>query len=281
MIQEILVPFNGSDETRRAVEVGAGLARAAERPLRIFAYSEKPGIPAHSAALYELADLISVRYGLSPQITSVPTFRFLGDELISQSARRPGSVIAIPSSGPGRRALVMGSLATDVLTYNPGPTILVGPECESPTFEAAGPMVIALDGSHESERILDVAHEWAQVFHLEVDIITVLDPVFSSATASAIASGDIVESAYVAQVAQRSPIASDHPTYDVLHGRPADEIVREATDRNASLIAMASSVPHGVDRLLHGSILDSVTRHSPVPILALGTQPRTTSRQTS
>jgi nucleotide-binding universal stress UspA family protein len=280
VIQEILVPFNGSDETRHAVEIAAGLADAAGRPLRIFAYSDNPEIPAHSAAFNEFTETISERYTLSPQITSVPSFRSLSDELLSQSARRPGSVIAIPSLGLGRRALFTSSLATDVLTYNPGPTLLVGPECEASMFENDGAMVIALDGSHASERILEVAHEWAQLFGLDVDVVSVLNPTLTPLAASIIASGDVVESGYVALVAQRSSIASDHPSYDVLHGSPAKEIVREAVERNASLIAMASRVPHGVDRLLHGSVLDSVARHSPVPILALGQHPLTMSQQT-
>jgi nucleotide-binding universal stress UspA family protein len=273
MIREILVPFNGSNQTRRAVEIGAGLARAALRPLRIFAYSDNPEVPVHSTALHECTESIRSRYEISPQTTSVPSFRFLSDELLSQAARRPGSVICIPSLGLGRRALFTGSLATDVLTYNSGPTVLVGPHCEETMFEHDGPMVIALDGTHDSERILEVAHEWAQTFGLDVEIVTVLKPDPSPAAAAAIASGDVLESGYVSHIAQDSPIHDDNPSFDVLHGKPAKEIVREAVDRNASLIAMSSHVPLGVDRLLHGSVLDSVARNSPIPILALNQHP--------
>jgi nucleotide-binding universal stress UspA family protein len=273
MIHEILVPFNGSKQTRRAVEIGAGIARAAVRPLRIFAYSDDPGVAVHSPALHECTESIRERYHISPQTTTVPSFRFLSDELLSQSARRPGSVICIPSLGLGRRALFTGSLATDVLTYNPGPTILVGPNCEETMFEHDGPMVIALDGSHESESVLGVAHEWAQHFDLDVDVVTVLKPILEPAAAAAIASGDVIESGYVARIAHDSPIQDDDPSFDVLHGKPAKEIVREATARNASIIAMSSHVRLGVDRLLHGSVLDAVARNSPIPVLALGQHP--------
>lgn len=273
MINEILVPFNGSKETRRAVEIGAGLARAAMRPLRIFAYSDNPAVSVHSNELHQCTAEIRERYNLSPQTTSVPSFRFLSDELLSQSARRPGSIICIPSLGLGRRALLTGSLATDVLTYNPGPTVLVGPDCEETMFEHDGPMVIALDGSEESERILEVAHEWAQTFGLEVEVVTVLNPALTPEAAAAIASGDVLESGYVSRISHDVRIHDDHPTFEVLHGKPAKEIVREATASNASLIAMSSHVPLGVDRLLHGSVLDSVARHSPIPVLALCQHP--------
>jgi nucleotide-binding universal stress UspA family protein len=222
-----------------------------------------------------MADTIGERYGLSPQITTVVSARYLADELLAEARRRTGSVLCIPSEGLGRRALLTGSMALDVLTAAPGPVVLVGPNCEERMFEHKGPLVVALDGSPESEEIVESAHEWATSFHLQVEVVTVLDPAQSQPLASAIAGGDVQESAYVAHVAQQSVLAEGDVSFEILHGKPVDEILREANLKDASMIAIASTVPLGIDRLLHGSVLDEVVRHSPVPVLAVNQLPTT------
>lgn len=272
MFSEILVPFNGSDDTIRALEIGGGLARTSARPLRILAFSNDPDVPIHSRALLDMADSISTRYGLSPQITSVASSRFLADELVAEASRRQGSVLCIPSRGLGRKALLTGSLSTEVLTYSTGPVVLIGPDCEERMFEHAGPLVVALDGSKESEQIVPIAQEWARNFNLSIEVITVLDPKPSPAVAQAIASGDVHESAYVAHIAEDAELGGD-VTYEILHGKPVEEILREAGLKDASMIAIASHVRLGIDRLLRGSVLDEVVRHSPVPVLAVNEWP--------
>lgn len=269
MFNEVLVPFNGTEDTLHAVEIGAGLARAGARTLRILAYSNSAGEPVHSRSLFDMIESIGTRYSLSPQITSIQSPRFLAEELLLEATRRTGSILCIPSQGLGRKALLTGSLATEVLAEAPGPVVLIGPDCEAQLFEHAGPLVVALDGSTESERIIGVAHEWAEDFNLSVEVITVLDAKPSPSMAKVIASGDVQESAYVAGVAKGSSLSSNDATFEILHGKPVKEILREANIRDASMIAIASHVPVGIDRLLHGSVLDEVVRHSPVPVLAV------------
>lgn len=272
MISEILVPFNGSDDTIRTVEIASGLARAGSHPIRILAYSNDVDAPVHSRALFEIADSISTRYGLSATITTVAS-RFLADELMIEATRRPGSVLCVPSRGLGRKALVTGSLSTELLTYTAGPIVLVGPDCEEKMFEHNGPLVVAIDGSEESERIVPVAHDWANEFDLSVEVVAVLDSPPAPELAQAIASGDVHESAYVSRVAHDPVLKGDDVSYEVLHGKPVEEILREADLKDASMIAIASHVPLGIDRLLHGSVLDEVVRHSPVPVLAINQWP--------
>lgn len=269
MFREVLVPFNGSEDTIHALEIAAGLAGASGRSLRILAYSSASDIPVHSQALLDMVESIGSRYDLSPQITTIASSRFLGEELVAQSTRRPGSVLCLPSQGLGRRALVTGSLTTDVLAGIDTPVVLVGPDCEERINAHSGPLVVALDGSAESERIIDVAHEWARDFGLSVEVISVIDEDAAAAMASVVATGDVQESSYVAHVARDSVLAEDDVSYEILHGKPVKEILREADLRDAAAIAIASHVPVGIDRLLHGSVLDEVVRHSPVPVLAV------------
>lgn len=274
MISEILVPFNGSDDTIRAVEIASGLARASSRPIRILAYSNDVEAPVHSRALFEIADSIGTRYGLSAQITTV-TSRFLADELVLEATRRPGSVLCVPSQGLGRKALIAGSLSTELLTYTAGPIVLVGPDCEEKMFDHDGPLVVAIDGTEQSEQIVPIAHEWANEFDLSIEVFTVIEGPPTPELATALATGDVQETTYVSRVAHDPELKGDDVSYEVLHGKPVKEILREAGVKNASMIAIASHVPLGIDRLLHGSVLDEVVRHSPVPVLAINQWPAT------
>lgn len=267
--REILVPFSASDDTLKALEIGAGLAQASGRDLRILAYSNENGEPVGSRSMLDMVDAIASRHGLSPKMTMLSSSRWLGEELVAESQRRPGSILCLPSQGLGRKALVTGSLTTEVLSATSNPVVLIGPDCEERLTIHSGPLVVALDGSVESERIIDVAHGWANDFDLAVEVVTVIDPKLTAPMADAVASGDVHESSYVAHVAHDTVLASDEVMYEILHGRPVEEILREANVRDAAAIAIASHVPVGVDRLLHGSVLDEVVRHSPVPVLAI------------
>jgi nucleotide-binding universal stress UspA family protein len=52
-------------------------------------------------------------------------------------------------------------------------------------------------------------------------------------------------------------------------GKAADRIIDVATQRGASLIAMATHGSKGIDRLVLGSVFDRVVRTAPVPVLAV------------
>lgn len=269
MIHEILVPCNDDSESRRVTEVGAGCASALNVQLRVLVYSDDPNKPVHWKSLQQFLTAIQKRYKITPQIAWRPQLDSLSAELLAQSALRSGSVLCIPSSGPNRRGVVGHPLSTEILSHKHAPTVLVGPRCPGSPFGSDGPMLVALDGSSASEEILAVAHEWAEALGIDVVIANVQESKHSAEAIQAIEAGDVLESAYVSAVARYSAVAADSPSFEVLHGDPASEILRLAASSKASIIAMSSHVPHGLDRLIHGSVLDLVSRRSPIPILAL------------
>ena len=55
----------------------------------------------------------------------------------------------------------------------------------------------------------------------------------------------------------------------VRFGDPAREIVREAEEFRADLIAMPARCHTGVRRLLFGSVAEKVARHAPMPVMLL------------
>lgn len=55
----------------------------------------------------------------------------------------------------------------------------------------------------------------------------------------------------------------------LLRGKPADEIIRLATDEGVSLIVMGTQGRTGVGRLLMGSVAEEVLRRAPCPVLTV------------
>ena len=274
MFTEVLVPFDGSEDSQLALEVGAGLAAAASTELRILAHRKDPDDSILSVELCEKAFDVGRRYGLRPHLTALEPKRFLSDAIVSEARARPGSVICMRSHGRGRMAVFTGSLTADILLYGPGPAVLVGPDCVGMVPENGGPILAAVDGSHASETVLRVADAWAFELGLPLEIVEVVPTTPDPAIAGALADGDIFESGYLANlVRDHSELRNHGASYDVLHGKPAEAILGEAKARNASLIAMASHVPLGFERLRRGSVTDDVVRHSRVPVLAMHSVP--------
>ena len=280
MFREVLVPYNGGDASTRALEIGAGLAQSANAELRILAYKRLRDDEAVSEQLVHTATEIGRRYELDPHLTTLEPKRFLSDAIVSESMRRPGSIVCMAAQGRSRTQIFTGSVSSEVMLYGPRAIVLCGPECERVFFEHGGPIIAALDGTDESEAVLPVADHWASSLGLSLEVVTVLPPETEAALASAIASGDVIESGYLSGVVSHDTGLREHgATFDVLHGKAAPAILDEARARNASLIAMASQVPVGLERVRRGSVTDEVVRHSPVPVLVLAGHMVTASRR--
>lgn len=273
MFNEVLVPFNESELSERTIAIATDLTRSVGGSMRLLVGSSDDRIGQLDLA-QRVADSISIRTGLRVTVTAMVTQGFFHDELVEEAAASPHAVLCIPATQGGRRAAITGSMSMDVLTHLNQPVVLVGPRCEPAPLLRDGPVVVALDGSDEAERILGTASDWAHTFNRPLDLMTVLDP--SAADLVAAAAGDLQESAYVANLARATVAAPEEPMYEVRHGDAAPEIIETAVARNAPMIAMTSHVPHGVHRLLHGSVLDDVVANSPVPVLAIhrDAQPR-------
>ena len=206
MFREVLVPYNGGDASTRALEIGAGLAQSANAELRILAYKRLRDDETVSEELVHTATEIGRRYELDPHLTTLEPKRFLSDAIVSESMRRPGSIVCMAAQGRSRTQIFTGSVSSEVMLYGPRAVVLCGPECERVFFEHGGPMIAALDGTDESEAILPVADHWASSLGLLLEVVTVLPPEPEAALASAIASGDVIEGGYLSGVVSHDTV---------------------------------------------------------------------------
>lgn len=70
-----------------------------------------------------------------------------------------------------------------------------------------------------------------------------------------------------AATAKKHGVKTDTVLYEVLIGRVADRIVREAAKWHADVIVMGTHGRRGIGRLVMGSDAENVLRQAPVPIL--------------
>jgi len=118
-------------------------------------------------------------------------------------------------------------------------------------------ILVAVDGSRESQRALDHAVELARDEHARLTLVTVVAPVTLSQV-SALTSVACVRDAYAKVLHNARDAVPDDVgvTTMLLEGNPAREIVRLARTGRYDLVVMGT---HGRSRLA-GALLGSVSR---------------------
>ena len=137
-------------------------------------------------------------------------------------------------------------------------------------------ILVPVDFSETSDDALSLAAELSRAYHATVHVLHVVPRVVPSLYAMNEVGFDF--SAYVREAMESArlqlpALAARHQidpamlTTVVLHGGPADEIVRYAEAHAIDLIALGAHGHGFLDRLLIGSVAERVTRRAPCAIL--------------
>jgi len=146
-------------------------------------------------------------------------------------------------------------------------------------------LLVALDGSHHAEQVLEHAEALAKAFHSTITLVraTVSAETLLAQTATSGATlGDgaafvdptpILDADRDAAVEYLNGVAArlrqHNLTVNTEHpeGPAAEAIVKRATEERVSLILMTTHGRGGLGRVVFGSTADSVLRHAPCPVL--------------
>lgn len=146
---------------------------------------------------------------------------------------------------------------------------------DAPIPETSHPrlILVPLDGTSGSEAILEIIGEIARAEGAAVRLLQVKPP-----TQEIMAEGRVVvysnqESArveaeahaYFTRVAKS--LAAVTVEFAVRFGEPAEQIVKEAGEARATLIAMASHRRTGIARIVRGSVAERVERATTIPVM--------------
>lgn len=136
-------------------------------------------------------------------------------------------------------------------------------------------IVIATDGSENSQRAISYGIEIAKLSGATVHALYVVDTVsFSSIPMDA-----GWESMYdtlknegekaISEVKERGKVSGVEVREVLLEGHPSNEIIDFAEKNNVDLIVVGTLGKTGLDRFLMGSVAEKVVRGSKVPVLVV------------
>ena len=262
MVQHLIVPVDNSSESWRAFDAALALAARTGSDIRVVEVASDPvdGRDADARLTQELQQRGPFDVEVTTEVRL--TIGSVADELAKLASLHPEAIIVMSSHGKGRSAALIGSVTEDVLHQTFGPIVLVGPKAEPDDF--SGPVIVTVDGSHESEIALPLATAWAAELRTTPWIVNVA----TQETTTANNTADTVESAYPARLARDMAAYSAHAVeFDELHGRHPDRAVIEyATRHDASMIVSSSHGRSGLSRLVMGSVTASLVREATCPV---------------
>ncbi len=262
---DILVPLDGSPVAERALAPALELVRRTGVPMRVLSRA----LPDEKELLAGYLAGIADRHAAVTDIeTQVVDRESIPDAIIE--GLQPGTLVCMSSHGRGGLArAVMGSIAEFLLRTLDQPALVIGPHvAEDAAF--AGRIVACIDGSHESERTIEPANQWAAALGLPLWLVEVGDP---GVPAEWVTNGDTFESAHVAGLAVRMGGVDG---WDVLHDRqPAHTLVNMAASRSepTALLVMATHGRTGWDHLRLGSVTTATVHRATVPVLVVPAAP--------
>jgi nucleotide-binding universal stress UspA family protein len=141
-------------------------------------------------------------------------------------------------------------------------------------------ILVAIDGSETTNRILDFTFDLALKYSAKIFIISVMDVVSLSLVAQGIMYTPVATTQYLEdlekfhkkvlnQATMKAKEYSNKLKFSkkLLKGRAAEKIVEEAFEGNFDLIVIGSRGLGGVKEFFLGSVSDRVADHSKCPVL--------------
>lgn len=298
----VLVAVDGSEEAEHAAREAARLCRSTGSELHV-AYIA-PGVSAWTgteALAWGLEDAEYIRRldeeneregrelleeqagkaggsGVRAEATHLRTGR--ADAGIADLAEElEAGLLVIGHRGYGglKRALT-GSVAMSLIHHAHCPVLVVRGAGEEYPGISGGPVLVAYDGSAESERAAEAGAELAASFGVGLHLASVVDMskvIPYAPTYARLGWEEEIERAEkearnrLEEAAARmgTPANGVRPTLHVRNGRPPVEIVQLGDELEAGLTLVGSRGLGGIRRALMGSVSTSVAQHAPGSVL--------------
>ena len=300
MYSKVLVPLDGSGTAEKVLPLARCLARGLQIPIELLAVVDIAEMARHISAdqassVRSLVDdtARAADHYLQRVAKNFPTGNLEckvrsgnAPEVIIESARaEKDGLIAMATHGrSGLDRWLLGSVAEKVLRAASNPTLVVRTKEENnPAWEMGTlkRIIVPLDGSELSERILPHVEALAKQLDLEVLLLSVYGGPF---TAKGSGDGFFRPSQVEAIVAElRSEVVGylaiktedlkwkglEKASFAARQGLAADEIIAAARETEGALIAMCTHGRSGVKRWMLGSVTETVVRHSGAPVLVV------------
>ena len=297
MFKRILVPLDGSEVAEQSLPYMRWLGRRLEAPIELLSVIEP--IPSELADVAEETTLEQVERdrrakseaylesaaapiresGLQVS-TSVlegqPAF-----SIVSAAEKVPDTLIAMSTHGrTGMDRWLLGSVTDKVVQATTAPILVVRSTGEADASERPilSSVLVPLDGSKAAEQVLPHVAGLAKPLGLSVTLARVTpDPgalfgyLYDSASVTEEMSVRVDARAgqYLAKIAEKLRSQGVGSIQRVLHGDPATEIVRIASETPNTAVAMVTHGTSGAGSWVIGAVTSRVVRYSTGPTLVV------------
>ena len=180
-------------------------------------------------------------------------------------ARAPGSVLALSTHGrSGFGELTFGSVVEGLLRRIDAPMVAVGPGFDIGRHAFVRRVVAAVDVGATADALVADAVAWARLLEVPLELVHVRAPLYGDGRREP---DDVARfEALAAEAAAEDP----RVTAVVLPGvRRAREVVSHAAALRGTLLAMSSRARPATERMVVGSAVTAVLRHTPTGVLLL------------
>jgi nucleotide-binding universal stress UspA family protein len=292
MFTNVLVPLDGSELAEQALPVAAGIARRAGGRLRIIHaldyqhtdYANCPEVPewwgenTYDRAARYLSQIAAT--GLSKWRIPIQTTLIEADPvavvLRSKEARAADLTVMTTHGRSGVERFWLGSV-TDAVIREAGHPVLVVPAMPNGDRRDDRPfthMLVPLDGSEYSERVLHYAAHLTLADGAKVSLVRVTRPALVPALDhDTPAAGEASDQYLERQTETLSWMSHDINCASLCGGDPiAMQILDYSNAHQVDIIALSTHGRWGAPRLLLGSVADKVIRGARVPILVAKTR---------
>jgi nucleotide-binding universal stress UspA family protein len=289
MYDTILVPTDGSDAAKKAVEGGIALAERFDASLHSIYVVKSNDYPQQvrselSTEAFQqgnaiLDEITSLRDQTAVDITTqvIETEAQVHQEIIDYGTDHNVDLILMGTHGrTGLNHLILGSIAERTLRVSPIPVLTVHRKTTiDPNIEK---ILVPTDGSETASKAAAHAIQIAAMTNGTLHIVHVVD---LTAFSGEYGSGSVLN-ALEATGQQAVDTIIEHATEadiqsveaSVLSGSPSRAITDYATDRDIDLVVMGTHGRSSLDRLLIGSVTEKVVRLAKMPVLSVAPQNR-------
>lgn len=178
----------------------------------------------------------------------------------------------------GVRALLLGSVAHEVIRFAPCPVFTVtGKDEEQLDIEMISKVLVPIDFSSHAIGALKYARELAELLRISIDIIHVVEDTFHPAfygpfhTSIHDVNPDIeaLSRRNIIRLLERTGDVMTDTKIEVFRGHPGRDIARWATDHGSELIVMSTHGLTGMQHLFIGSVAERTVQLAPCPVITI------------
>lgn len=298
MFNRILVPLDGSPVAEHALDTAADLAHRAGATL-LLAHADTPdnfiyveGMPVVDDAgkplqgthereyLRRMVDRVREHYNITVETRVLEQAGSSSAEMLADYiAEAHADVVVMTTHGRGGlERLWLGSVADSLVRTTHVPILLLRPDGPGSILPAIHRVLVPLDGSALSDKVLHQALQMADLLGVNLELMSVV-PVSIGMTVSPYGAPSMAQDTtferrmeeaqnYLDSTAKSlPPHAGKVITHVAVSGHVANSIIEAAQSAPGTLIAMTTHARRGLQKLFLGSVADKIVRASESPVL--------------